>query len=131
MEKNIIEEFKHEFEMTKDMYKDEYKKILKKGELSPADGDALLKILEGLEKIDKLCEKCDYISESGYSERSMSMQNRYPQDYYGSMPEMRMSERRGRNKNNGQYMSRHNNTEDVIDSMISDLEDLKMGLGNR
>ena len=44
-----------ELEMLKEMYLDEIKKIHKKGELTPADGEAVSKALDALMKIDRLC----------------------------------------------------------------------------
>lgn len=56
-----------ELENLKELYLEEIKKINKKGELTPADGEAAKKALEAIEKINEICS--EYEEEEGYSER--------------------------------------------------------------
>lgn len=57
-----------ELDNLKELYLDEIRKINKKGELTPADGESAKKALEGLESIEKLCCGEDAEMERGYSE---------------------------------------------------------------
>lgn len=57
-----------ELDNLKELYLDEIRKINKKGELTPADGETAKKALEALEAIDKLCCGEDAEMERGYSE---------------------------------------------------------------
>lgn len=134
-----------ELENLKEMYLDEIKKINKKGELTPADGEAAKKALEAITMIDEICN----MDEEGYSERSYrggSSNRSYGDRSYGDrsynrsynnmnsrrymMPEMEYgsgsyndgrSYRRGRSATTGRYVSRRNA---IADMMIDKLEDL-------
>lgn len=127
-----------ELENLKEMFLDEIKKINKKSELSPADGEAAKKALEAICMIDEICDDTD---EKEYSERSYRDRlsyNNYSQNGNMSrhypMPEMdygyndgryvsNRSYRRGRSNTTGRYISRH----DGADFMIRKLEDLLHG----
>lgn len=76
----------------KELYLDEIRKINKKGELTPADGETAKKALEGLEKINCIMDDGDeyYGSADGYSggrdrmgRYSYGMRSAMP-DYYGA-----------------------------------------------
>ena len=128
-----------ELENLKEMFLDEIKKINKKSELSPADGEAAKKALEAICMIDEICDSTD---EKEYSERSYRdgrSYSNYPQNSNMSrhypMPEMdygyndgrymsNRSYRRGRSSTTGRYISRH----DGVDFMIRKLEDLLHGM---
>lgn len=86
-------------ESLKELYKEEIKKIVKKGELSPADSEAACKAVKAWHEINELLME----------EESLT----------GGM----MSERRGRNRL-GQYTSR--NDRSTADRMIDTLERLRM-----
>lgn len=137
-----------ELENLKELYLEEIKKINKKGELTPADGEAAKKALEAIEKINEICS--EYEEEEGYSERMygrrypMRAMNRNRGGYSSAMPDMMYdhgnyeygysearnrsygdgySERRGRDSM-GRYTSRSRG--ESVDHMIHKLEDLKM-----
>lgn len=127
-----------ELENLKELYLDEIKKINKKGELTPADGEAAKKALEAIEKINEICGSYDEM-ENGYSERYS--QRMYPRRYMNDRPRSMMpdvrpydynygydnggySERRGRSSTTGRYISR--NHEGTVDHMIHKLEDMRM-----
>ena len=97
-----MSDMKKTLEHFKEMYLDEIKKITKKGELTPADGEAGLKALEALTMIDELCCKED--------DKEMEMSMGY-------------SERRHRNSL-GQYTSRHG--DDMKRNVVNKLEDMRM-----
>lgn len=122
----------------KELYMEEIKKINKKGDLTPVDSEAACKALEAIKKIDEICCNYDDMDE-GHSERM------YPRHYPMSrrLPDMMhfgygyndnrsytdrpyyddYSYRRGRNMNNGRYISRHAAPE--VDGMIHKLEDMR------
>lgn len=139
-----------ELENLKELYLDEIKRINKKGELTPTDGEAACKALDAIEKIDKICESCGEM-ENGYSERmhpKYSMTGRYSQrgmpelyherdyGYSEGYPMMqhpyyddgRYSERRGRSAMTGRYISRHGGS--TVDGMIGKLESMKADAPN-
>lgn len=106
-----------ELENLKEMYLDEIKKINKKGELTPADGEAAKKALEAICMIDDIC---DDMEEKEYSERSY----RGPhtgRTYYPR--EIDYSSRRGRSSVTGRYVSRSG---DQVESMVRQLERMRM-----
>lgn len=121
-----------ELENLKELYLDEIKKINKKGELTPADGEAACKALDAIEKIDKICESCGEM-EHGYSERMYPRYSQrgmpelysegYPMTHYPYYDDGRYSERRGRSSMTGRYISRHSGS--TVDNMIGKLESMK------
>lgn len=111
----------------KELYFKELEKIARKGDLTPVDAEAAKIALEGIEKIEEVCEMYEEeeeYSEAMYPRRSMRRSYaRGPRSY--GMPEMSRgySERRGRSNATGRYISRNN--ESTVDHMISSLEDMK------
>lgn len=81
----------------KELYLDEIRKVNKKGEMTPADGENTKRALEGLEKIKDICGDLEEDEEEmgGYSEgRSMrhysrGYSNGYSDGMRSVMPEMR------------------------------------------
>ena len=103
-----------ELENLKEMYLDEIKKINKKGELTPADGEAAKKALEAICMIDDICEG---MAEKEYSERSYGKTD-YMRGHNVYYPrEMDYSSRRGR------YVSRSG---DPVESMVRKLERMRI-----
>lgn len=109
-----------ELENLREMYLDEIKKINKKGELTPADGEAAKKALEAICMIDDICDDMD---EKEYSERSYGKADymRGRNVYYPR--EMDYSSRRGRSSITGRYVSRSG---DPVESMVRQLERMRM-----
>ena len=122
-----------------EMYLDELKAIKKKGELTPADGQAAKLAMEAIQIAESICcneeEKEMGYSERMYPRRSMNRSyNDRPYRDRSMMPEMRpydyddYSERRGRSSTTGRYISRHGSPDydnEVIDSIIMKLENMK------
>ena len=106
-----------ELENLREMYLDEIKKINKKGELTPADGEAAKKALEAICMIDDICDDMD---EKEYSERSYRGPH-MGRTYYPR--EMDYSSRRGRSSITGRYVSRSG---DPVDLMVRQLERMRM-----
>lgn len=107
-----------ELENLKELYLEEIKKINKKGELSPADGEAAKKALEAIQMIDDICcnEDPEYMESSGmYQRRMPDMRMHYNNSDY--------ADRRGRSSMTGRYISRSDRSS--VNSMIHRLEDMR------
>lgn len=130
-----------ELENLKELYLEEIRKINKKGELNPTDGESAKRALEALEKINDICDKeCKDEMDKGYSEGmsraysdgiSRGYSDGINARYYGGhsmMPEMMRhdgysydySGYRGQSRDSMGRFSR----DDAAEHMIHSLEDM-------
>ena len=119
-----------ELENLKELYLEEIRKINKKGELNPTDGESAKRALEALEKINDICDKeCKDEMDKGYSEgMSRAYSDGISRGYSGMMPEMMRhdgysydySGYRGQSRDSMGRFSR----DDAAEHMIHSLEDM-------